>query len=49
MDINDIINQNKEFLTKFVENTLERYAASAEVVWTSDLGMTFGFTGCHII
>ena len=42
MNINDIINQNQEFLTKFIKDTLERYAESTQIVWTSDLGMTFG-------
>ena len=41
MDINDIINQNQVFLKNFIETTLERYAESQEVVWTSNLGSGF--------
>ena len=46
MDINDIINQNKLFITKFIKTTLERYTRSKEFVWTSDLELGFRISFC---
>ena len=46
MDINDIINQNKLFVTKFIQTTLERYTGSKEFVWTSDLELGFRIYFC---
>ena len=47
MDINDIINQNKLFVTKFIQTTLERYTGSKEFVWTSDLELGFRIYFCQ--
>ena len=47
MDINDIINQNKLFITKFIKTTLERYTRSKEFVWTSDLELGFRIYFCE--
>ena len=47
MDINDVINQNKIFITNFIQTTLERYAE--KIGWTSDLEMGFRIHSCQMI
>ena len=41
MDINDIINQNKIFISNFIQTTLERYTDSKEFAWKNDLELGF--------